>query len=114
MNENEKSVESNKKNFHKELDFHKELEELINRYSMENGSNTPDLVLANYLHNCLVNFDNAVNYRTMLSGDLNKLPPKALEQYNKAMSSDHPVGDISKKLKDCVKVGVNKWNQSKK
>ena len=29
--------------------FRKELEILINRYSMENGSNTPDFLLAEYL-----------------------------------------------------------------
>jgi hypothetical protein len=37
--------------------FQRELETLINCYSMENGSNTPDWVLAEYLVNCLKNFD---------------------------------------------------------
>lgn len=40
--------------------FRKELESLINKYSMENGSNTPDFVLADYLMGCLVVFDKAV------------------------------------------------------
>jgi len=43
--------------------FVKELEELINRHSMENGSNTPDFILASYLRNCLENFNLCVNSR---------------------------------------------------
>jgi hypothetical protein len=38
----------------KEEKFRDELEELINRHSMENGSNTPDFVLAEYLVKCLI------------------------------------------------------------
>ena len=37
--------------------FEKQLSSLLNRYSMENGSNTPDFILANYLHKCLENFN---------------------------------------------------------
>lgn len=43
--------------------FYTELKELINKHSRENGSNTPDFVLAEYLFNCLRNFDQAVNNR---------------------------------------------------
>lgn len=43
--------------------FRKDLEEVINRHSQENGSNTPDFVLADYLCACLVAFDNSVNAR---------------------------------------------------
>lgn len=39
--------------------FARELESLINRYSKENGSNTPDWVLADYLLACLAAFDAA-------------------------------------------------------
>jgi len=35
------------------ITFKKELEGLINRHSMENGSNTPDMLLAEYLTECL-------------------------------------------------------------
>ena len=45
-------------------DFKKELEELLNKYSKENGSNTPDFILAEYLTDCLKHFDKAVNFRT--------------------------------------------------
>ena len=46
------------------IDFHSELQSLINRYSKENGSNTPDFILAGYLENCLDVFDEAVTSRT--------------------------------------------------
>lgn len=38
--------------------FLKELAALINRYSFENRSNTPDFILAEYLGGCLTVFDN--------------------------------------------------------
>jgi hypothetical protein len=40
--------------------FRKELEELINKYSMENGSDTPDFLLANYLTQSLNTYNNIV------------------------------------------------------
>lgn len=43
--------------------FYTELRELINRYSKENGSDTPDFVLAEYLNQSLKIFDYAVRYR---------------------------------------------------
>ena len=43
--------------------FEKELSILINIYSKENGSNTPDFILAEYLTNCLETFDNIVKLR---------------------------------------------------
>ena len=46
------------------IDFRNELERLINRQSMESGSNTPDFILAEYLATCLSAFDRAVCQRT--------------------------------------------------
>jgi len=43
--------------------FRKEIEAAINRSSMENGSNTPDFILAEFLDNCLKAFDIAINRR---------------------------------------------------
>jgi len=37
--------------------FLEELKELLNKHSMENGSKTPDFILADYLCECLQNFD---------------------------------------------------------
>lgn len=44
--------------------FRRDLEQLINKYSMENGSNTPDFALADYLMDALDAFDKACNTRT--------------------------------------------------
>jgi len=44
-------------------DFTRRLEELINEYSMENESNTPDFVLAEYLRKCMQNFAEATKAR---------------------------------------------------
>lgn len=46
------------------MDFRSELETIINRYSKENGSNTPDFILAEYLDDCLAAFDKASKRRT--------------------------------------------------
>jgi hypothetical protein len=51
-------------------EFEKELESLINRHSKENGSNTPDFILADYLKACLDNFDIAVTMRSKWYGDI--------------------------------------------
>ena len=46
-----------------EVTFRKRLEELINEFSQENGSNTPDFILAQFLADCLGAFDKAVKER---------------------------------------------------
>ena len=43
--------------------FRKDLTRLINRYCIENGSNTPDFIIADYLISCLGTFNSAVNQR---------------------------------------------------
>lgn len=43
--------------------FRQELQNLINRYSIENGSNTPDFILANYICGCLENFNQTIQAR---------------------------------------------------
>ncbi len=60
-------------------EFVKELKHLINRYSQENGSNTPDFVLAEYLNDCLSAFDKAVNTREKWYGRAVNLLNKAGE-----------------------------------
>jgi hypothetical protein len=44
-------------------EFEKELASLINRHSKENGSMTPDFILASYLTECLANFDRIMLWR---------------------------------------------------
>ena len=45
------------------MGFREDLEHAINRLSMENGSDTPDFILAEYLADCLSAFDKAVSHR---------------------------------------------------
>jgi hypothetical protein len=52
-----------------EAGFRSELQQLLNRYSMENGSNTPDFVLASFLTQCLLSFDIAVKARDTWHGE---------------------------------------------
>lgn len=58
--------------------FRTELERLINQHSQENGSNTPDYILAGFIEGCLGAFDVAVTERTRWYGheDLEKCPSK--------------------------------------
>ncbi len=44
-------------------DFRKDLASLINLHSRENGSNTPDFILAEFLVGCLASFDAAITVR---------------------------------------------------
>lgn len=41
----------------------REIQDALNRYSAENGCNTPDFILSEYLLGCLAVFDSAVNQR---------------------------------------------------
>jgi len=43
--------------------FEKELQTLINKHSIENVSNTPDFILAQYLSMCLHAFETATQQR---------------------------------------------------
>lgn len=38
-------------------EFRRDLQKLLNQHSMENGSGTPDFLLASYLTGCLMTFD---------------------------------------------------------
>lgn len=49
--------------YDRETSFRHALESAISKNSMENGSNTPDFILANYLRDCLRAFDLACDQR---------------------------------------------------
>jgi hypothetical protein len=51
------------------MTFREELTTLINKRSMENGSDTPDFILAEYLSNCLIVFDKATRARAKWYGN---------------------------------------------
>lgn len=44
----------------KDLAFKRELQTLINKHCKENGSNTPDFILAEYIHDCLKTFERII------------------------------------------------------
>lgn len=48
--------------------FERELQHLINRHSLENESNTPDWILAQYLRGCMKVFNTAVQRREVYHG----------------------------------------------
>jgi len=50
--------------FEKNQNFKDELTTLINKYSMENGSDTPDYMLADYMMMSLMNFHYVTKRRT--------------------------------------------------
>jgi hypothetical protein len=45
------------------IELRKRIEQAINATSSENGSDTPDFILAEYLTDCLGAFDKAVKWR---------------------------------------------------
>lgn len=51
--------------------FEKALEELINKHSQENGSDTPDFILARLMCECLEAFNRATKERDKWYDDLN-------------------------------------------
>jgi hypothetical protein len=53
-------------------DFKDELRSLINQHSLENGSDTPDYILAEYLSNCLAAFEVATVERESWYGRSSK------------------------------------------
>ncbi len=57
-------------------EFRKELEVLINKHSKENGSDTPDFILAAFLSECLSAFERAVYERSRWLGR-HERPPGA-------------------------------------
>ena len=50
-------------------EFKKDLSSLINKYSIENRSNTPDYLIADYLFHCLLAFETVTNRRNKWYGD---------------------------------------------
>lgn len=58
--------------------FITELQQLINKHSLENGSNTPDFILASYMFNCLQNFQLASNRREEWYGKTLKIEVDAV------------------------------------
>jgi len=56
-------AKSNEKELESVKNFETELTGLINHYSIENASNTPDFILAQFISGCLESFNGAVQQR---------------------------------------------------
>ena len=68
-------------------DLRKDIEKAINCHSAENGSDTPDFILAQYLTQCLKAFDSAVIAREAWYGrQSQECEPPA----DSIQSEDHP------------------------
>ncbi len=84
-----------------DLTFEQELAALINKYSLENESNTPDFVLALFLKNCLAAFSHTITLRDNWNGAENK-PAKVEDPFNQNKSPlevEAPTGDGSGSLR---------------
>lgn len=62
-------MNTQKKNIQKKNTLATELSGLLNRYSQENTSDTPDFVLANFLLACLEAYNNAICAREIWYGE---------------------------------------------
>jgi len=83
------------------MDFKKELTVLINRHSLENGSDTPDFILADYLSHCLSVFDDAVKLRTK---HITPTPPTALVECDGCRyRPDYPKDGIPLICTSCIR-----------
>lgn len=85
------------------MDLKERIREAINITSAENGSNTPDFILAEYLTDCLAAFDKAVKTRqTWYTPDKNHCVPgtheKTKENTTSATSLMSPLDDDSPSL----------------
>jgi len=71
--------------------FEAELKALINKHSIENGSNTPDWILASYLCSCLLNFNHSMFAREHYYGRIAPpVPPEECPQDNSDPSPPKP------------------------
>lgn len=57
----------NKYEWETSVEFKKELEQLINRHSIDNDLNTADFILADYLNSCLYIYETATEAQKKLS-----------------------------------------------
>ncbi len=57
------------------ISLYQDVKVAINKHSVENRSNTPDFILAQYLMACLNAYESAVNQRDRLTKSAQKTPP---------------------------------------
>jgi len=93
--------------------FSSELEVLINKYSMENGSDTPDFILKEYVLRCLENFDLTLRQREQwfgrpIHGNANST--YALSQLNDRHYTE-PATKLTQQELDTIVGWLNTWNE---
>lgn len=65
------------------MDFEKELAILINKYSKENESDTPDFILARYLKDCLANYTETVrSLDAAIRAEDRQLPRAMIDEFD--------------------------------
>lgn len=62
-----------------EQTFEKELASVINRFSKENYSDTPDFILAQYMRDCLLAFNSAIEKRRIWWGEKPKFEENKID-----------------------------------
>jgi hypothetical protein len=72
-----------KREFERASAFRRELASCLNRHSRENGSDTPDFILAEYLAGCLEAFDRAVARREEWYGRAKREADRVVTQETK-------------------------------
>jgi hypothetical protein len=65
------------------MELRKQIERAINTASAENGSNTPDFILARFLTDCLAAFDRATNAREKWCGRSEAVQSTPIDDINK-------------------------------
>lgn len=86
-------------------EFIKDLESLINSYSLENGSDTPDFLLAEYMHGCLAVFEAIIKARDewygfqppWASSSVTIKPPTSRKQHESSLPISATKEDINKR-----------------
>jgi hypothetical protein len=56
--------------------LYQEVREAVNKHSAEDGSGTPDFIIAQYLLACLNAFDTATNQRKAWYKSMENIPPQ--------------------------------------
>ena len=76
------------------MTLEEELRALLNKHSAENGSNTPDYILASYLMNCLIAFNEAMLNREAWYGRRTTTPKVLTTDVTGPRPAQRPEGAI--------------------
>ena len=100
-------------NVKKQNDLEEEIAKLLNKYSRENHSNTPDFILAEYLIGCLNVFEVASLERERWYGKWLGIKDKRETVFSVRRRGDHSVGKLFKKYDQAVRHKTRMNDESK-